>query len=109
MKDKVLKVLFIISVLPYVLTLALGITTTFVGIGGWMGTSKQYGFEAFSDTIFTCIVFLLPVFLICALFQYWYIKKIADVRIKKFDNICRIISYIVLIITFLGVIIYNKY
>ena len=108
MKDKVLKVLFIISFLPALLILILGIVSISHGSYTFFG-GRIYGFDGFLDTIFwlgyvlfTCIIPLLP---ICLFFQICYIlrktvKKIKDIGAKKYVTICSVIGIVLLIIWF---------
>ena len=108
MKNKVLKVLFIISFLPALLILILGIYSIFHGSYTFFG-NRLYGLDGFLDVILwvgfvlcTCVIPVLP---ICLFFQICYIlkktvKKFKDISSKKYVTICSIIGCILFIIWF---------
>ena len=73
MKDKVLKVLFIISFLPCVLALLFSIKGAFWGTRFWYDTI--YGTDAFWINLISVLSGFMPIFLICFAFQIYYIFK----------------------------------
>ena len=74
MKDKVLKILFIISFLPILLILLFGIGSIFFGFYTFFGNTL-YGIDAFLVEIMIIGGFLSPLLLICLVYQRWYMKK----------------------------------
>ena len=104
MKNKILKILFIISFLPYFLIILSGILCAFSGIS--FISTQIYGFDAFLLTIwFALYSFTLeiPIIPICIIFQLCYIlktnvKKIKKINTKKYVTICLAIGLPLIII-----------
>lgn len=79
MKDKILKIILLISSLPFIAVLLEAISGMFFGIStGFFGVQEtSYGFEAF----FICIIFRLMLLLqlgilpICLLYQLFYLTR----------------------------------
>ena len=87
MKKIVLKILFILSIIPYVL-LILGIINSYIngfGIDNYQISSiwpaKQYGFTAVKTYLYYAFCpklfgqILIPLFLICIIYQIVYLIK----------------------------------
>lgn len=87
MKKTVLKILFILSIIPYVL-LILGIINSYIngfGIDNYQISSiwpaKQYGFTAVKTYLYYVFYpnmfgqILIPLFLICIIYQIVYLIK----------------------------------
>ncbi len=100
MKDKVLKILFIISFLPYVAILILGIQASFKGFH-LLWESKTYGIEAFFYTVMLLGGILIPVLLVCFGYEYWYMTKFKE----NFSFLIRNIA----ISSVIGVVLYFLY
>lgn len=103
MKNKVIKILFKISFLPYILILLYGLGSAFWGMSFFFNTC--YGFEAFALTVLFCLYFftlMIPIIPVCLIFQIFYIlkhrvKKFQTINTKKFFKIGLIIVCIVVI------------
>ena len=103
MKNKVIKILFKISFLPYILILLYGLGSAFWGLSFFFNTC--YGFEAFALTVLFCLYFftlMIPIIPVCLIFQIFYIlkhrvKKFQTINTKKFFKIGLIIVCIVVI------------
>ena len=110
MKDKILKVLFIISILPYIVILFLGINAAFSG-SNFLG-STTYGWSAFSFIVLILVVILalrVPIIPICLIFQICCIlgyilrkkvEKFKDINSAEYIIIWSVIGCILFIIWF---------
>lgn len=94
MKDKVLKVVLIISSLPFIGILIKGVYAAFFGISiGFFGVeTKTYGFDGFwASIVFTSILLIQNAIIpICLIYQLFYlirhlIKK-EKIREKEVDS-----------------------
>lgn len=101
MKSKVVKTLFIISFLPYLLVLIYGIIRSFLGFPFLF--TVIYGFDAFVFSIvYVLYTFtIIPVIPICLIFQVCYIlknkvKRFKNINTKKYIKVCGIIALILL-------------
>lgn len=87
MKKRILKILFILSIIPYVL-LILGIINSYIngfGIDNYQISSiwptKQYGYSAVKTYLYYVFYpnmfgqILIPLFLICIIYQIVYLIK----------------------------------
>lgn len=98
MKQKMPKILFILSFIPYLLILIIGIKCAFNGITFIF--NKVYGWEGFVLGVFSMLItftLYIPIIPICLIFQIFYIfrKKIKifkNVNIKKYIKACLIIG-----------------
>ncbi|MBR3613765.1 MAG: hypothetical protein IKL55_01115 [Clostridia bacterium] len=103
MKKNFLKIVFIISFLPYVFILIQGIIGAFTGISFFYNTT--YGFDAFVTSTLLMLYtfsFSIPIIPICLFFQVCYIlrKKVGKVKsisLKKYIKICCIIGMLIII------------
>lgn len=103
MKNKIPKILFIVSFLPYLLILLFGIISTFSGITFLFNTI--YGFDAFIVSIFFIIYnffFFIPIIPICLIYQICYllknkIKKFKNIKLKKYIKTCLIIGLLLIL------------
>lgn len=89
MKNKIPKIIFIISLLPYLFILLYGIFNAFAGISFFYSTS--YGFEAFIISVFFMLYALtleIPIIPICLIFQICYIfrKKLTNLKMLVQKN-----------------------
>ncbi len=75
MKDKVLKIIFIISFIPYIGLLIYGIYSMIFGFTFIFSTS--YGIEAFLDSIFILglLLCVYPILPICLIYQIFYLIR----------------------------------
>ena len=75
MKDKVLKIILIISSLPFIGLLLIGIYSMFFGFTFFFSTS--YGIEAFLGSIFIIgwLLCIIPVLPICLIYQIFYLIR----------------------------------
>ncbi len=107
MKDKILKVLFIISFLPFLFILFLGIRDAILGIDilGYM----IYGWDAFLHTFWSRIgeLIIRPIIYICIIFQICYILKNKVIDLRKYVTICSVIACVLLLVWRLIVIFWS--
>lgn len=99
MKNKLTKIIFIISFLPYLLILGYGAICMFTGVSFFFSTS--YGFEAFIIGILPALYFstlVVPIVPVCAIYQICYLlrKKFKKTQIKKYIKICVITGCIII-------------
>lgn len=104
MKNKVIKIIFILSFLPYILILISGISVAFSGVSIFSNT--VYGINAFLiyiSLIFSNFKIMIPIVFVCFFYQICYIfrKKIKffkKMSAKKYIGSCCIIGGILLFI-----------
>ena len=96
MKDKILKVMLIISALPLIGVFIWAIYNAIFGTG-FMGT-EIYGFNAFGLTIVASFFMSIPVLPICIAYQLFYLIRYI-VKNNKIDKFLNIIYIIILILS----------
>ncbi len=102
-KEKILKILFIISLVPFIYLILCGIFA--MGGIGFFG-SNIYGFDAFLPTVLVKIFQYFPIFLICFGYLLFYLVykilyKNKDEKKNSKTSIILLVVIIILILLFL--------
>ncbi len=70
-KGKIAKIIFLISLMPYLILLLFGLWSTVFGFSWFFSTS--YGIDAFISSIFVYGYLFSPILLICIVYQAIYL------------------------------------
>ena len=93
MKNKLPKIIFVVSFLPYLLVFIYGVICAFTGVSFFFSTS--YGFSAFLIGGLSALYFLtliIPIIPVSLIFQICYLfrNKFKSIKTKKYIKICAI-------------------
>ncbi len=103
MKQKIGKIIFIISFVPYVMIPVYGLVCAFVGVDFFFSTC--YGLEAFILGIIVAgytLLLMVPVIPVCAIYQICYllrnrITKFSNISLKKYVKLCIAVGAVLII------------